>query len=547
MSNTNCIAMNLIILSVFAFSESQAAVIRVHPQGSGQGGENWATAFPHLQDALALAGTGDEIWVAAGTYYPDRDQQYPTGTGSRCAAFALKDQVSLYGGFNGTEELRQERDPDAHITILSGDIDSDGVLDAVDVVFGDSTVSDLTVLDGFIIEGGYSTDALEDCGIEDFEKHGGGIHLDNANPLLKQLTIRDNFSRDSGGGIFQSGRTLTVVDSLFSNNESDVDFLESAGGGLYFQSDFPVATLTLVNCAFHDNAAREFGGAVYFGLPREDLPPQTGTSFRWTILNCLFADNAAITGGGVAGEGGGAFLGAGDSGNIVNCTFANNVGSAIQGADEDIGLTAANCIFWGNDPLQIAVAEQSVIQYSIVQGGWAGPGQQICDCNPKFVSGYRLGPSSPARNAGDNTTIEHDDYRDSFDLDDDGDDAEATPDLDLRERIQECLVDLGAFEFGPGCPEDVTGDGAIDIHDLLAILDEFGPCPAPPAPCPGDVDGDGNVGSSDLDAVLASWGPCGCPDPSGAPQSVEDCFAMYGDDIEKLAGCLEALLLSGSP
>jgi len=34
-------------------------------------GLSWQTAKKYLQSALALAISGDEIWVAQGTYYPD--------------------------------------------------------------------------------------------------------------------------------------------------------------------------------------------------------------------------------------------------------------------------------------------------------------------------------------------------------------------------------------------------------------------------------------------------------------------------------------------
>ena len=52
------------------------------------------------------------------------------------------------------------------------------------------------------------------------------------------------------------------------------------------------------------------------------------------------------------------------------------------------------------------------------------------------------------------------------------------------------------------CPEDVNGDGAISVADILAVLAEFG-CTTN---CEADVDGDGNVIVSDVLALLAAFG-----------------------------------------
>lgn len=55
------------------------------------------------------------------------------------------------------------------------------------------------------------------------------------------------------------------------------------------------------------------------------------------------------------------------------------------------------------------------------------------------------------------------------------------------------------------CP-DATGDGSVDVADLLAVLADWGPCPG----CGADVDGSGVVDVADLLAVLAGWGDdCG--------------------------------------
>ncbi|MBL4658812.1 MAG: FG-GAP repeat protein, partial [Alcanivoracaceae bacterium] len=90
---------------------------------AGGDGYSWNTAFVNLQDALDVAVSNHEIWVAQGVYYPD------VGGGQvdddRLASFTLIDGVSIYGGFDGTETQLNQRDPETNITILSGDITQD--------------------------------------------------------------------------------------------------------------------------------------------------------------------------------------------------------------------------------------------------------------------------------------------------------------------------------------------------------------------------------------------------------------------------------------
>jgi hypothetical protein len=62
-----------------------------------------------------------------------------------------------------------------------------------------------------------------------------------------------------------------------------------------------------------------------------------------------------------------------------------------------------------------------------------------------------------------------------------------------------------------GCepmPGDATGDGAVNISDLLAVIAAWGDCPLPPPPlgCPADLDGDGTVRVNDLLIVISNWG-----------------------------------------
>ena len=83
-------------------------------------------AMGSLDDALAKATSGDEIWIAAGTYKPT---QLIKTSKKNSRHFPLKNGVSIYGGFAGTEKNKEERmkveDGEAYdyvnTTILSAD------------------------------------------------------------------------------------------------------------------------------------------------------------------------------------------------------------------------------------------------------------------------------------------------------------------------------------------------------------------------------------------------------------------------------------------
>ncbi|MCI0629889.1 MAG: hypothetical protein L0Y44_04465, partial [Phycisphaerales bacterium] len=66
------------------------------------------------------------------------------------------------------------------------------------------------------------------------------------------------------------------------------------------------------------------------------------------------------------------------------------------------------------------------------------------------------------------------------------------------------------------CPADIAGsqaspDGVVNVHDLLAVISAWGPCPPEPASCPADIapgSGNGAVDVNDLLVVISTWGPC---------------------------------------
>lgn len=75
-------------MALWARSAQAVTIIRVDVDAPGpvHDGETWATAYTDLQAALAVAADGDQVWVAAGVYYPspildDREAtfQIPSG------------------------------------------------------------------------------------------------------------------------------------------------------------------------------------------------------------------------------------------------------------------------------------------------------------------------------------------------------------------------------------------------------------------------------------------------------------------------------------
>jgi len=67
------------------------------------------------------------------------------------------------------------------------------------------------------------------------------------------------------------------------------------------------------------------------------------------------------------------------------------------------------------------------------------------------------------------------------------------------------IDDIELWASGPPeCPADITGDGVVDVLDLLEVLAQWGTSGAGGA----DITGDGIVDVLDLLEVLAAWGPC---------------------------------------
>ncbi len=201
----------LLFLASSSLAQERRVYVDAYATGAGNG-SSWQDAFTDLQAALFAAQTGDQVWVALGTYKPTEGY-------NRQLSFKLKNGVQLYGGFSGVETELEQRNWERFKTTLSGNIGliEDDKDNSYTILYVEKTDKE-TVVDGFTLTGG---------------------RADNSDPYV----------------------------SAYSN--------EKSGGGIYVMGEGSTVQPTVRNCNFENNYAREFGGAVYFftGEGKEETLP----------------------------------------------------------------------------------------------------------------------------------------------------------------------------------------------------------------------------------------------------------------------------------
>jgi hypothetical protein len=411
--------------------------------GPGHDGKSWKTAFLTLQDALAVANSGDVIRVAEGVYKPDRGGDATTG--DRAATFQLIDGVALFGGFAGYGSPNpDDRDPRTYETILDGDLkgnDLFGILNRDDnsyqVVTGPAG-NPGGVLDGFTVRSGTANGA--------YPRHYGGALYNPGGTVEVANTIFTNNTAAFGGGIANRGGSLTMVNTEIIGNRAFVQ-----GGGLFNYE----GQATMHNGRIVGNTtdqAETFGGAAIYNL-----------NGSVTLLNSTVADNLSPDGRAISS---------------VSWTFP--IGTAVE--------IANSILYNGGDEIGTSDPGAVDIRYSNVQGGWPGTGN--IDADPQFVSkglrsiegewidgNYRLQPTSPAIDAGLNALVP----TDVFDRDEDDNTSEQLPyDLDDEPRVEVGRVDMGAYEQLAGKPGPDPGPGVDITFCVLGNCIVLGPDPASP-------------------------------------------------------------------
>ena len=293
-----------------------------------------------------------------------------------------------------------------------------------------------TIIDGFTIQNG-------NYGL------GGGIICQNADPILRNLTIQNNVATDHGGGVIFHQSRAKLFNVQINDNTSGGD-----GGGayLYINSDvyfqdvqignntsaeegggigIDNCQLQLENCRIYNNYSPSKGGGIWafdgrLTIGRSVIENNSTDDDGGGIaahLGCEFSLHGSTVSGNTAGlEGGGLYLfnnssvditytliadniastngggyvirGNNDSPYFQNNTITNNYANNSQVSeflDEDASLSIyRNSIIWDSGPGQFSINYNYDAQYCIFPVGWAGAGINITNIeishlNPLFV------------------------------------------------------------------------------------------------------------------------------------------------------------------
>ena len=354
-------------------------ILRVKPDGNdANNGSDWGNALRSVQEAinrLAERGQGGEVWVKAGTYQPS---VYMSGASTdRSAAFVMKDGVSVYGGFEGNEETRAERDNKKgsmpwqykHSTVFVGNAyggaatggggkceynEADNKWSVTGsnsnhvVWFANldgTAFKNVTVLDGVTIKGG---SAQETVGTKEnfFGDRGAGVYM-AGNAYLTNCVVTENAATGKGGGVYLYGGR--IIGSLLYNNEGQ------QGGAVYVDNSGIVLRSMLTNNSGYD------GAAVYMVSDTEWTDGSLHPEYQ-ILSTSVVSNNTSRHNGAVYCNQGGVML---------QTTMANNVSvGTVDAADSESAQTgglyvkgyslSVNSVLWNN-----LIKERNVPMYAV--------------------------------------------------------------------------------------------------------------------------------------------------------------------------------------
>lgn len=333
-------------------------------------GKSFYTSFSTLEDALAYVrsmregeqskadnDTHFEILVSGGTYKPTYMRVGENASTSvthdqRLYSFVIPQNVSIYGGFSGTENYITPEDmqypevgedkitsiPSDEITdgvdgskdlitilsmrgssdfnnngieepwelenqtILSGAINvSSTAKNAYHVLFSnESGATNPAVLDGLTVMDGETYNDMTDVADYDEAGRGGGLYSNGVPYTINRCRFINNFGV-RGGAVYMRDARLNVIGSVFAGNgtvdnpQAEVDYQKPRGGAIFLaglSEKDAYASLYAVNSLFVNNETTGEGGAIGTNYAESVV---TNYDPKIDIMNCTFAKNKAQT------------------------------------------------------------------------------------------------------------------------------------------------------------------------------------------------------------------------------------------------------------
>jgi len=534
-------------------------------------GCSWGNAFPTLQDALAIAVSGDQIWVADGTYYPTSYPPDGEPFDIRKNTFTMVSGVSIYGGFTGGETLLSQRntDPATNGTVLSGDLGTPagtpptGYTDNSYHVVTITNLTASTALDGFTITKGYANGTGDETlgagfymvDLDDYltltnllitdnrapNNNGGGMFLKTilgspvSYPLLSEITFDGNRA-ERGGGLFSENSDPIMNNVVFTNNEATA----GAGGGANIQTvgEFdPPAKPVLKDVIFRDNHATGGGGLFIGNSKSVDGGTIENVTFEGnnvdrrgggllvevstiSLTNVTFYGNTSADGG-LDPKGGGGMMMLDSTVTLNNVTFSGNDsqvtgGDAIRSTTNSV-LTINNSILWGDtdDEILDDGTGSLTVSDSVVEGGITGTNIIITDpdlsalaANGGFTETMAISTSGSAYNAGGvNVSCALTDQRDVT-------------------RPQGAACDIGAYEFDLAptvtdrSPADLATSVALDTNVTATFSEAMTPATITGTTFTLRADGDQVKGQLTTSVVPAAWQARAMRSPSDSDMAI---------------------------
>ena len=325
--------LGVLCLSLFTFNISAQTTYYVKTGGTGAAATatSWATASPDLQDVINTAQAGDRIFVKGGTYLPNRPANTPTliNAANRDNAFVLKDGLSIYGGFAGTEDNETQRVA-GNETILSGDLNGD---DAIETSANASNYMAQNKTDNVhhvVIAVGLTTNTVFD---------GFALAKGDASGSSTLSVNSKNVDRRFGAGMYilDSGTGFIISNVRASIHRAVGDNSAAAGAGFYINNSSPTIDKCEISKCYNTNATPKTAGYIY------GAAMSLVASSNATIKNTVFSENFGSYGGAVSSNSSNA--------TFTNCTFKLNRSHNGRGGAIDIrgGLPIfTNCLFAEN-------------------------------------------------------------------------------------------------------------------------------------------------------------------------------------------------------